>query len=87
MCGGVGALCSKFGPCVHIQVKEPAFVISRRILGLEGDRMDVASISAAAIGVKVGVVFAALELRNATRQRRTEFLMNTYCTHASTTTN
>ena len=47
--------------------------------------MDVASISAtvAAAGVIVGVVFAVLELRNATKQRRTELLVNIYSNWAT----
>ncbi|UCH32524.1 MAG: hypothetical protein JSV05_03860, partial [Candidatus Bathyarchaeota archaeon] len=47
--------------------------------------MDIASISAvvAATGVLVGVVFAVLELRNATRQRRTELLVNIYSNWAT----
>ena len=47
--------------------------------------MDIASISAvvAATGVIVGVVFAVLELRNATRQRRTELLVNIYSNWAT----
>ncbi len=42
--------------------------------------IDIPSISAvvAATGVIVGVVFAVLELRNATKQRRTELLMSVY---------
>ncbi|MGD8505482.1 MAG: hypothetical protein PVF15_02320 [Candidatus Bathyarchaeota archaeon] len=50
--------------------------------------VDVSTISAisavvAAVGVIVGVVFAVLELRNATRQRRTELLVNIYSNWAT----
>ncbi len=47
--------------------------------------IDIPSISAlvAAVGVLVGVVFAVLELRSATRQRRTELLVNIYSNWAT----
>jgi hypothetical protein len=45
--------------------------------GLEGDRMDITSISAliAAISVIVGVIFAILQIRHATRMRHTELVI------------